>query len=85
MHSLGVRRSHAELGTRFSGLVGCSNEVYDRRYCPTLCHIVLFHRLSYVTHARLACSLPYTLAICLTRKYLSALFSVSIPLYKIGH
>ena len=32
MHSLGVGRSHAELGTRFSGLVGCSNKAHDWRY-----------------------------------------------------
>ena len=35
-------------------------------YRPTLYHIVLFHRLSYITYAQLACPLPYTLAICLT-------------------
>src|SRR6266581_1334562 len=38
---------------------------------PTLYHIVLFHRLP-VIHARLACSLPYTLAIRLTIIYKSA-------------
>ena len=31
-------------------------------YCPTYYHIILFHRLSYVIYARLACSLPYTQA-----------------------
>src|SRR6266571_1272901 len=43
---------------------------------PTLYHIVLFHRLP-VIHARLACSLPYTLAIRLTIKVIWDIYFVT--------
>ena len=45
-------------------LIGSSLCTWGIAY-PTLYHIVLFHRLP-VIHARLACSLPYTLAMRLT-------------------
>ncbi len=59
LRSLGLTALLSSSSVRFS------LSPYEGIAYPTLYHIVLFHRLP-VIHARLACSLPYALAIRLT-------------------
>ena len=55
----GIRQNTLRLAAPSSPI---SSSLYEGIAYPTLCYIVLFHRLSSVIYARLAYSLRYTLA-----------------------